>query len=306
MEEALVSCIIATHNDGRYLHDSIPSVLNQTYKNIECIVIDDGSTDDTSQIVERWTSDQRFLYAKQTQSGVAKARNAGVQRSKGSYIAFLDADDRWDASKIESQLHFLLGNPQLDFCWSDQELMDYSGRPLELSIKTNPEFPLTKQILTSGWNAPPSCWLVKRELLEVTGGFDEAIPSGHEDVELMFRMADRAFGARSPDAFVWRRVRPDSVSRDVLSKRVQSVRVYQQMLSYENGKYNHLRRQAMFAVHRFLAGHCWQNGAFRAAAVETIRAALWNPKYVFDRAFIDTVFLGQVHRLLSPGSSGKV
>lgn len=305
MEEHLVSCIIATHNDGKYLGESIPSVLNQTHKQIECIVIDDGSSDNTSEVVQRWIGDGRFLYVKQVQSGVAKARNEGVKRCRGSYVAFLDADDRWDVNKIESQLKFMVEHPQLGFCWSDQELMNESGNPLDWRVGFAPNYPLTEQILLSGWNAPPSCWLVKRELLERTGGFDETLLSDGEDVEMIFRLADRAAGARSPEATIWRRIRPDSISRKVQSKRIHAVRVYKQMLSYERGKYSHLRRRAMHSVHRFLAGHCWENGAFRAATVEAIKAAMWNPEFVFDRTFIDTVILGHINRILRPNSSGK-
>jgi len=298
MEEQFISCILATHNDGRYLTESISSILGQTYKNIECIVIDDGSTDDTATFVERWLGDPRFSYVNQAQSGVAKARNAGVRKSSGGYLAFLDADDRWDPNKLDLQLRFLAEHPEYGFCWSDQELMDDSGKPLGKRVEFNPQLPLTRHILTTGWNAPPSCLLVKRELIEKIGGFDENLPSG-EDTEFAFRMSDCSQGARSDKAFVWRRVRPNSISRnDVASKRVQAVRVYKQMLAYKHGKYRSMRREAMFSVHRFLAGHCWENGAHWAATVEALYAVLWEPRFFFDRDFIDTVVLGHVIRIL--------
>jgi glycosyltransferase involved in cell wall biosynthesis len=297
MTDPLVSCVIATHNDGKYLDESVQSVLSQTLGDIECIVIDDGSIDDTPTIARRWKGDQRFSYIRQSQSGVAKARNAGIRLSRGQFVAFLDADDRWDANKLQFQYDFLQRHSDLEFCWGDQELMNESGIPFSSRVEWAPEMPLTVQILLAGWNAPPSCWLIKRHLLTKTNGFDESIPSGHEDVELMFRMADCAMGARSPNALTWRRIRTNSISRNTTSKRIDAVRVYKKMLSYDNGRYGYARKQAMFAVHRFLAGHCWENHAYWASTVEAIQAAFWNPGFVFDRAFIDSVFLGHLARL---------
>jgi|GEM_PF-6772426 Glycosyltransferases involved in cell wall biogenesis len=297
MASPLISCIIATRNDGKYLSDSIPSVTNQTYKNLECIIIDDGSNDNTSSIVERYLGDPRVSYWKQEQGGVAKARNVGILRSKGEYIAFLDADDCWDHEKLRIQIKYLQSHPELDFCWSDQELMDDSGVSLSSRLTFVPASPLTKQILLSGWNAPPSCWLINRETIERAGRFDENVPSGHEDVEFMFRIADVSSGERCPEAITWRRVRVNSISRDTVAKRVCAVNVYKQMLEYRDGKYRSFHRGAMFAVHRFLAGHCWENGAYTASAVEAIYAACWKPAYIFERAFIDSILLGHLVRL---------
>lgn len=298
MSEPLISCIIAAHNDGRYLRDSIPSVLNQTHRNLECFLVDDGSTDGTADNAKNWLGDERFTYIAQSHSGVAKARNEGVRRSQGEYIAFLDADDCWDSGKLEAQLRFLNSHLELGFCWCDQEQMDDNGTPLGRRVVFAPDMPVTNSILLSGWGAPPSCWFLKRELFETVKGFDENLASGHEDVELVFRMANCTQGARSPESFVWRRIRHNSISRDVRLKRHESLRVCNKMLSFGGGKYRHLRRQAMFAVHRFLSGHCWENRAYGAATIEAVKAAFWNPMYVFDRAFIDTLALGHIHNMV--------
>src|SRR5262249_26548994 len=135
------------------------------------------------------------------------------------------------------------------FCWSDQKLMDVSGRFLGERVVIVPEgVSQTTQILTSGWSAPPSCWLVRRNLLAVIGGFDENLPMGHDDVELMFRMAANAKGTRACEALVYRRIRADSLSKKVV-RRKEYVRVVKTMLSYQNGKYQHLRRETMHAIH---------------------------------------------------------
>ncbi len=108
--EPLVSVIIPTYNRGRLILDSVNSVLNQTYKNIELIVVDDCSTDDTKEIIES-IKDFRIKYIKlEKNSGACAARNRGIERATGEFIAFNDSDDLWIPEKICSQLDFLNKN----------------------------------------------------------------------------------------------------------------------------------------------------------------------------------------------------
>lgn len=113
----LVSVIIPTYNRGRLILDSINSVLNQTYKNIELIVVDDCSTDDTEKTVKS-IDDSRIKYIKlEKNSGACVARNKGIEISRGEFIAFNDSDDLWLPEKINSQLDFLYeNNAEISFC----------------------------------------------------------------------------------------------------------------------------------------------------------------------------------------------
>ena len=102
--EPLVSVIIPTYNRGRLILDSINSVLNQTYKNIELIVVDDCSTDNTEEILKS-INDSRIKYVKlEKNSGACIARNKGIELSTGEFIAFNDSDDLWITTKLEKQL----------------------------------------------------------------------------------------------------------------------------------------------------------------------------------------------------------
>ena len=115
--EPLVSVIIPTYNRGRLILDSINSVLNQTYKNIELIVVDDCSTDNTEEILKS-INDSRIKYVKlEKNSGACIARNKGIELSTGEFIAFNDSDDLWLPEKINSQLDFLYeNNAEISFC----------------------------------------------------------------------------------------------------------------------------------------------------------------------------------------------
>ena len=112
----MISVIIPTYNRGNRITESIKSVLNQTYSDLELIVIDDGSTDNTSDVVNN-IHDCRLLYYKQDNKGACAARNYGIKLAKGEYIAFQDSDDTWEPNKLEIELDLLESkNCDLVYC----------------------------------------------------------------------------------------------------------------------------------------------------------------------------------------------
>ncbi|WP_260674162.1 glycosyltransferase family 2 protein [Comamonas aquatica] len=115
-------------NSEKYIKNSIESVLNQTYKNIELIVIDDGSSDKTIDIIEKFQLlDKRLILIKNNSNlGVAKSRNIGVKNSKGRFIAFLDSDDLWDSKKLEIQIKLMLTN-NWSFTYTLYRMIDHKG-----------------------------------------------------------------------------------------------------------------------------------------------------------------------------------
>ena len=99
-----VSVIIPVYNSEKYIEQTIDSVLNQTYKNIEIIVINDGSIDNTEKILESYVNKNQIIYIKKENGGPAAARNLGIKQAQGEYVAFLDSDDIWEPNKIEEQI----------------------------------------------------------------------------------------------------------------------------------------------------------------------------------------------------------
>lgn len=116
----LVSVIIPCYNQAQYLPDAISSVINQTYQNFECIIINDGSTDNTEEISLGWCNkDARFRYLQQENGGLSSARNAGLKVAAGEYIQFLDSDDLLKKGKLCQQLSFLSENQDVDIVYSE-------------------------------------------------------------------------------------------------------------------------------------------------------------------------------------------
>src|SRR5712692_4293853 len=124
-----VSVVIPVYNGERYLAEAISSVLDQTYKNFELIVVDDGSTDQSAAVVRSFTDDRiRYLY--QSNGGASKARNLGVAASRGTVIAFLDSDDVWLPHKLERQIDCLASHKDVGavYCWYEVLEPDGSRR----------------------------------------------------------------------------------------------------------------------------------------------------------------------------------
>jgi glycosyltransferase involved in cell wall biosynthesis len=185
-----VSVVIPSHNMGDILPDAIESVLKQTYKDYEIIVIDDGSEDSTREIVEKYCGmGVRYYYQKN--SGVAAARNSGIQRSKGYFVAFLDADDLWMPKKLELQMKAIqelnVGAMGCGYSFVDCT----SGHHYSEIVRKN--FPnretLYKNLCIS--QIIPACSsgiLIKKDYFRVVGYFNEALMIA-EDWELWLRIA---------------------------------------------------------------------------------------------------------------------
>jgi glycosyltransferase involved in cell wall biosynthesis len=125
MNEPLVSVIIPTFNCGRYVEDAVESVLNQTYRRFEIIVVDDGSTDDTGSKLKKYVD--RVRVVTQKNQGSSKARNVGLDLSRGEYVAFLDADDRWRPEKLEWQLTCFRELGDVGMVFTDFSAIDPEG-----------------------------------------------------------------------------------------------------------------------------------------------------------------------------------
>ena len=113
MNNPLVSVIIPAYKCEKFISSAIESVLSQTYENFELIVVDDGSPDNTASVAKKYQHRINYIY--QENGGVSKARNTGIRMSKGEYIAFLDADDKWGRNKLELQVKFLTDHPDVNF-----------------------------------------------------------------------------------------------------------------------------------------------------------------------------------------------
>jgi len=160
---SLVSVIIPVYNSEKYVSESIRSVLSQTYTDYEIIIVNDGSTDDSTSIIKGFGSRVKVL--EQPNLGAAAARNLGVKRSEGEFLAFLDSDDLWVEQKLEWQVSSLLEEPDIDMSFGYFE--SFISPDLDEGAKNGLHCPTQKM---SGYI--PSAMVVKRDSFNKVGPFD--------------------------------------------------------------------------------------------------------------------------------------
>lgn len=182
-----VSVITCTYNCAQYLPSAIESVLDQTYEDLELILVDDGSTDDTPAVVETYLKDERVRYYRLNHLGHASAKNVGLRLAQAPLVAFLDADDLWLATKLERQLALFQADPTLGVVYTPSLLMDATGRELE---KKQPAF-FRGQVLDELFRTNFVCFsssMVRAEVFHTVGMFDEELPLA-VDFDLWLRVA---------------------------------------------------------------------------------------------------------------------
>ncbi len=182
-----VSVVIATYNMGQYVAEAVESVLAQTRPSLEVIVVDDGSTDDTQSRLERFNTDPRVVVLSQENSGQAKAKNAGLLRSKGRFLAFCDADDLWLPDKLERQLPLFEQNPGTGVVYSRAIALCSDGSREEFQTPSCVRGDVLHAMFVRNI-VPFGTAVVRRECLFETGLFDESLAMGI-DWDLWLRVA---------------------------------------------------------------------------------------------------------------------
>jgi glycosyltransferase involved in cell wall biosynthesis len=209
----LVTVIIPTYNSGIYLKEAVESAIEQDYPNLEIIVIDDGSTDDSITLLTPYLDRIHVVTSKNF--GAASARNLGILASSGNYLAFLDSDDKWYSNKISLQMKQMLeSNLDLVYC-AGQEFGTQSG-PGEIHMpifqgncyQYYKKYP-SRDIVAIG----PSGTLLKKSLLHKSGIFDTKIPAPSEDWDFFRRYSQYAKFGYCTDVLVLRRIHENNVSR---------------------------------------------------------------------------------------------
>lgn len=187
----LVSVIIPMYNGANTIRRAIESVLDQTYKNIEIIVVDDSSTDASAQIVGEYISDRVKLIVLPQNSGANAARNIGIREANGDYIAFQDSDDEWFPTKLEAQMDYVLeNNLQAVFC--PYYLVDeYSVRQVpSKQIIAYMQDRSVREVLHERNVIGTPTLLVHRKVIEHVGMFDEKLPR-FQDYDLAIRISQK-------------------------------------------------------------------------------------------------------------------
>ncbi|RCJ22318.1 glycosyl transferase family A [Nostoc minutum NIES-26] len=185
-----VSVIVPAYNAMQYLPETVDSVLQQTFTDFEVLIIDDGSLDNIKEWVSNLT-DKRVKLISQKNQGVSLARNIGISQAQGEYIAFLDSDDLWYATKLEKQVCCLDNNPRIGLVHSWMSVIDERGKPTGKVMTSDTEGSVWKQLVEQNTVACSSV-MVRRLCFQTLGGFSprqNEYPVDVEDWEMWIRIA---------------------------------------------------------------------------------------------------------------------
>ncbi len=293
--DPVVSVVIAAYNAAGFIRRCLDSALSQTLQSVEVIVVNDGSKDMTRQIAEQEYSG-RVKLLNQSNAGVSRARNAGIREAKGRYIAFLDADDWWEPSKLELQVRCMEEYPEATANYTGLIVVDVASGEQSLSSPRDPHtlWPLLR------WCNPgivPSSVMVRSTTLAEVGGFNEGLLAS-EDWELWFKLIQRGrltalqapltFYLSSPSGlsgdadlmystFLQIVESPlldglRGISKNIWRRRIASYQAYRSCLTARAARDGEKERRYMWLSIRSWPSPFWASERFRAFAVTLVRS----------------------------------
>lgn len=296
MDNPLISVIVPAFNAGLTIVETLQSVKNQTYKNIEIIVVDDGSTDKTCEVVEQLSlEDKRIILRRKPNGGPASARNLGISIAKGEFLAPIDSDDLWHPDKLSIQLAVLeKAGDEYAFVYSPCRLLNPDStvfRSLPLYVAEGHSF---NQLCYYNYTQNGSSMLVRLSACNSVGGYDER-PSviGREDILFALSLAIHYKVVCASEYLVGYRQSDTSLSKDIQRMHFAGIEV----LNTVNKSRNVHRRVYNWAINPTLIRWMYQNkreGRFDLLSLRLLLIALRND----PRATFHSVKKGALRALL--------
>lgn len=224
-----VSVLMPVYNGERYLEAAIDSVLGQTMRDFEFIIIDDGSRDSSFRIIEHHaTKEPRIRVIRLSHQGIVAALNKGIEESRGDFIARMDADDICFPKRLEKQVSYMLSHPDCVLLGTSRRNIDCYGIPVgRHKVVTKHEAILRKMLNSPGGTVSHPTAIMRADVLKDLGGYDPNCPVA-QDVELFLRLAEHGAIGNLPEPLLLYRIDPRSATR---SRRQQQWRVVSRVLT---------------------------------------------------------------------------
>ncbi|MDE2119649.1 MAG: glycosyltransferase [Betaproteobacteria bacterium] len=282
MNSPLVSVVMPVYNGAKYVAAAIESALAQTYENLELIIVNDGSPDNSAAVIQPFLADRRVKYIEQPNEGVAGARNTALGLAGGEFIAFIDQDDLWMPDKLERQTAYLSTHPAVALVHGYQAYIDASGMHLE-----NPKdwvAPLSGNCFSELFNRNRIAVLtvlLRKGCLAEVGTFNKSL-AGADDYELWLRLARRYRFGFIPEVLACYRIHGDNVSHDRFKMTLRELQSLESVLAADPAALKALDgrmvRRRLFRLHHDAgAWHLWHEQDYSGGRDHFVEALKQNP-----------------------------
>lgn len=282
-----VSIIIPAYNSMTYLPETMASLFAQTFNDFEAIIVNDGSDDDIEIWVAQNLKDRRVKLVSQDNQGAPRARNTGIAYAQGEYIAFLDADDLWETTKLEKQVQILDQNPEVGLVYTWVTYINEQGKSSGRIVKNQVEGDVWPRVVQKNIIECGSVPLVRRQCFETVGVFDPFLSSG-QDWDLWIRIASRYQFAAIKEPLVYYRQHQNNKSKNY-HKTIQDFRCIIEK-AFQNAPYEllYLRNRSYGYINLCIAWKSLQSSDcdYEQASYFRHQALLHYPQLLFDREYI--------------------
>lgn len=304
---ARVSVVVPVYNGAATVAAALESILAQSFTDFEIVAVDDGSTDDSVAMIERYAPRVRML--RQQNRGPSAARNQGVRNSTGGYLAFLDADDLWRPEFLERTVAMLDSHPECVLVYTELELADSRGVAMGARLIGKRGVPSVQDMLDELWPILPSSVVMRREAFERAGGFPEELTS-FEDVYFWLLAREQGeFRYIEEPLALWRFALYPAPLKPAGGQEAAG-RIFDRMLERRYGVrglvHTEGRRRAPRSILGYIGLHALANrdrAAARRAFAAALRTDPWRVKNYLRYA--RTFMPERLARALSGGRAGK-
>lgn len=266
-----VSVVMPVYNSAKYVFESITSVLNQSYKNIELIIINDGSTDDSDYIIKKFRTEPKIKYIYQDNKGPSATRNCGILSSKGNYIAFLDSDDVWLEDKLERQLQ-KIKQDGADIIYSDRFNIDIDGNIISRKKPLFYSGNIIEALYIDNFICLSSS-LLRKDVFKKVGLFNESLHMS-EDYEFWLRAALQCTFCFVDEALVKYRIHPNQSSARYIERLEAISQIYKLIDPILRNKINSKTLNKSKALHYCNWGYYHSSSGNKTDAIKMYLKAL--------------------------------
>lgn len=278
-----ISVIVNTFNSVRFIRETIASIQSQTFTDFEIIIVDDGSTDNTLEIVSS-IDDPRIKIYPYSNVGISASRNRGINHSSAEFIAFMDHDDLWHKEKLENQLKALKNSPSAGFVYSYLNMVDEAGRIIRACPAVKDAQKAYEKLLVKNFVCTASNPLIRKSYLLKVGCFDENI-YGADDWDLFLRLAAQAPVVVSPHYEIYYRVVKGSGSSKVEKIEEGCLQVIEKAFEEAPLEYRNIKQTSLGIVYQFLCYRTIEEVATNRSGIKALKyftrsyrckKSLWN------------------------------